>query len=67
MNTQFRPLPDSPDLPRALYTAAQVREFDRLTIEQFGIAGDELMERAGRSAFDQLQRRWPEGAWAGTT
>lgn len=60
MNTQFRPLPDSPDLPRALYTAAQVRGFDRLTIEQFGVAGVELMERAGRSAFDQLQRRWPD-------
>ena len=60
MNKQFRPLPDSPDLPRALYTAAQVREFDRIAIEEFGIAGIELMERAGQAAFGQLRQRWPE-------
>mgnify|MGYP000511858791 CR=1 FL=1 len=55
----LRTLPDTAELPRALYTAAQVREFDRLAIEEFQIAGLTLMERAGQAAFDLLCRRWP--------
>ena len=43
----------------ALYTSAQCRELDRLMIEQEGIAGFELMRRAGRAAFDELLLRWP--------
>jgi ADP-dependent NAD(P)H-hydrate dehydratase / NAD(P)H-hydrate epimerase len=46
-------------LPSALYTAAQVRELDRRAIEDHGIAGYTLMERAGQAAFDTLRRRWP--------
>lgn len=59
MSEQFRPLPDSAELPRALYSAAQVRDFDRLAIERFGIPGSELMERAGEAAFALIRRRWP--------
>jgi NAD(P)H-hydrate epimerase len=56
----FRTLPQIGRLPRALYTAAQVRGFDRVAIEQFGVAGLELMERAGQAAFDRLRARWPQ-------
>ena len=42
-----------------LYTAAQSRELDRLTIEQGGVAGYELMCRAGAFSFAQLQQFWP--------
>ena len=35
-------------LPEELYTAAQVRELDRLAIEECGIPALTLMERAGR-------------------
>lgn len=47
-------------LPYALYRAAQVREFDRVAIEDFGIPGATLMERAGQAAFQQLQQHWPK-------
>jgi NAD(P)H-hydrate epimerase len=56
----LRTLPKSDSLPRALYTAAQVREFDRIAIERFGIAGEVLMERAGKAAFALLRARWPQ-------
>lgn len=46
-------------LPREVWTAAQVRELDRRAIEDHGIAGRELMERAGAAALDALLRRWP--------
>jgi ADP-dependent NAD(P)H-hydrate dehydratase / NAD(P)H-hydrate epimerase len=46
-------------MPRELWTAAQVRELDRRAIEDRGIAGRELMERAGAAALDALLRRWP--------
>jgi NAD(P)H-hydrate epimerase len=49
----------SKHLPIGLYTAAQVRELDRLAIEQAGIPGIELMQRAGTAAFRQLQETWP--------
>ncbi|MDH3407651.1 MAG: bifunctional ADP-dependent NAD(P)H-hydrate dehydratase/NAD(P)H-hydrate epimerase, partial [Gammaproteobacteria bacterium] len=47
------------DLPEALYTAAQVRELDRLAIEACKIPGATLMQRAGEAAFDLLRARWP--------
>ncbi|MCR8923115.1 NAD(P)H-hydrate dehydratase [Dasania sp. GY-MA-18] len=59
MNTT-KPLRCGDDLPTALYTAAQVRELDRLAMAQQGIAGFTLMRRAGRAAFEQLLRCWPE-------
>jgi ADP-dependent NAD(P)H-hydrate dehydratase / NAD(P)H-hydrate epimerase len=50
---------DEQSLPEALYTAAQVRELDRIAIEEFGIAGYELMTRAGQAVFDLLLKRYP--------
>lgn len=58
--TMYRKMPTSEQLPYALYTAEQVRHFDRLSIEQYGIAGEELMQRAGQAAFEAMQKRWPE-------
>ena len=55
-----RTLPTVNELPRALYSAAQVRELDRQAIERFGIPAAELMERAGRAVFEALRQRWPE-------
>ncbi|MCG8427431.1 MAG: NAD(P)H-hydrate dehydratase [Chromatiales bacterium] len=46
-------------LPHALYRAEQVRALDRTAIEQFGISGLTLMERAGAVAFKLLLARWP--------
>lgn len=42
-----------------LYRAEQVRELDRVAIEEHGIPGIELMERAGYAAFAVLRKRWP--------
>jgi len=36
-----------------------VREFDRIAIQDFGIPGETLMERAGTAAFARLRERWP--------
>jgi hydroxyethylthiazole kinase-like uncharacterized protein yjeF len=47
------------ELPEALYYAAQSRQLDRLAIERGGIAGYELMQRAGAAAFSLLRARWP--------
>ena len=48
-----------PIIPTALYRAADVRELDRLAIETGGIAGIDLMERAGLESFRVLRERWP--------
>ena len=48
------------ELPAALYRAAQVRELDRMAIEDHGIPGFDLMSRAGEAAFEQLRDRWPQ-------
>ncbi len=42
-----------------LYSAAQVRELDRIAIQERGISGYELMGRAGRALADCVARRWP--------
>jgi len=47
------------DLPGALYTAAQSRALDRTAIDQFGIPGFRLMQRAGHAAFAELLGCWP--------
>ena len=44
---------------RALYTAAQVRELDKLAIRDGNIEGYELMCRAGTAAWDVARERWP--------
>lgn len=43
-----------------LYRAAQVRDMDHMAIHEIGIAGIELMQRAGAAAFELLQQQWPE-------
>lgn len=43
-----------------LYRAADVRELDRIAIEQYGIDGFSLMQRAGRAAFEVLRETWPD-------
>jgi ADP-dependent NAD(P)H-hydrate dehydratase / NAD(P)H-hydrate epimerase len=46
-------------LPGAVYSAAQVRELDRIAIERYGIPGYELMCRAGEAALRVLRTTWP--------
>ena len=46
-------------LPSLLYRARDVRELDRRAIEEEGIPGIELMERAGLESFRVLRERWP--------
>ncbi|MEW7980585.1 MAG: NAD(P)H-hydrate dehydratase [Candidatus Sedimenticola endophacoides] len=46
-------------LPQALYRAADVRELDRMAIEEQGIPCRVLMERAGAAAFAWMRRIWP--------
>ncbi len=48
------------DLPIKLYRAAQVRELDRIAIQERGIPGFELMSRAGAVVFQQIEKQWPE-------
>lgn len=48
------------DIDSRLYRAEQVRELDRLAIEEHGIPGYELMQRAGAAAFGVLRVRFPE-------
>jgi NAD(P)H-hydrate epimerase len=56
----MRAMPTTEQLPYALYTAAQVREFDRIVIEDYGIPGADLMERAGTRSYHWIQQRWPD-------
>jgi NAD(P)H-hydrate epimerase len=44
----------------ALYTVEQVRALDRRAIDELGIPGHELMQRAAAAAFAHLRRRWPQ-------
>jgi ADP-dependent NAD(P)H-hydrate dehydratase / NAD(P)H-hydrate epimerase len=47
-------------LPVEVYSAASVRAMDRSAIDQAGIPGYTLMQRAGEAAFNVLRRHWPE-------
>lgn len=47
-------------LPRALYTAQQVKALDHEAIHGLGIPGIKLMKLAGRAAFERLLEHWPE-------
>jgi hydroxyethylthiazole kinase-like uncharacterized protein yjeF len=42
-----------------VYIPAQVRELDRIAIEEQGIPGYELMTRAGQACFDAARQRFP--------
>ena len=44
---------------RKLYRAEQVRELDRITIQEFGISGYVLMTRAGEYAFQLIREHYP--------
>lgn len=46
-------------LPHKLYKVAQVREFERRAIEDFGIASFELMCLAGKEVFKNIRLQWP--------
>jgi NAD(P)H-hydrate epimerase len=48
------------NLPIKLYRAAQVRELDRIAIQERGIPGFELMSRAGAEVFASLKKQWPD-------
>ena len=48
------------NLPIKLYRAAQVRELDRIAIQERGIPGFELMSRAGHEVFQRLKKQWPD-------
>jgi hydroxyethylthiazole kinase-like uncharacterized protein yjeF len=47
-------------LPVELYSAAQVRELDRIAIEDFDILGYTLMHRAALFSYQKLKEKWPE-------
>lgn len=47
-------------LPRALYSAEQVRAIDRYAIEKAGIPGAELMQRAASVVLNVILQRWPQ-------
>jgi len=49
----------STKLPHALYQAQEVRELDRIAIQDLGIPGAQLMDRAGFSAFQAMRQQWP--------
>lgn len=41
-----------------VYQTYQVRELDRIAIQEFGISGYSLMQRAGKAALDVLLEHW---------
>jgi len=47
-------------LPVNLYSAEQVRELDRIAIEDFDIPGYSLMQRAALFSYEKLKEKWPE-------
>ncbi len=49
-------------LPEALYSAAATREADRRTMEQYGLGGGLLMERAAAAALHLLRQRFLRAA-----
>lgn len=46
-------------LPTALYSAEAVRKLDSIAINEYDIAGYELMKRAGKALFNYFQDRYP--------
>jgi NAD(P)H-hydrate epimerase len=47
-------------LPQALYTAQAVREMDSFAINEQGVDGFELMNKAARFSFHSLVKQWPD-------
>ncbi len=48
-----------PELPREIFSAAAVREIDRIAIEERGIEGYTLMQRAAEAAVAAARERYP--------
>ncbi|MDO8843027.1 NAD(P)H-hydrate dehydratase [Methylicorpusculum sp.] len=48
------------DLPIELYRVNQVKTFDSIAIEEFGIAGYELMTRAGLFILNTIKENYPD-------
>ena len=46
-------------LPSYLYRTEQIRQLERVAIDEFAIPAAQLMERAGHAAFGVLRQRWP--------
>lgn len=53
---------ETASLPDSLYAADGVQALDRCAIDEFGVAGFDLMQRAARAGFRQLMRHWPEAS-----
>lgn len=47
-------------LPKKLYLASQVRKLDRIAIDECGIEGFSLMQRAASFTFSTLLEKWPQ-------
>jgi NAD(P)H-hydrate epimerase len=47
-------------LPITLYRTTQVRELDRIAIQERGISGFDLMSRAGYEVFQCIRNKWPD-------
>ncbi len=47
-------------IPEKIYLAKQVRELDRIAIEELNVSGFSLMRRAGEAAFEVIRKLWPE-------
>src|SRR5450631_839634 len=47
-------------LPITLYRTVQVRELNRIAIQEQGIPGFELMSRAGYQVFQWFRNKWPD-------
>ena len=47
-------------LPERVFSAAQVRELERLAIETLGVTDYDLMCRAGAAALAVIEQRWPK-------
>lgn len=45
-------------LPIALYRTAQIKELERIVINERGISGFELMTRAGYAVFQHICKKW---------
>jgi NAD(P)H-hydrate epimerase len=47
-------------VPITLYRTDQVKELDRVAIQEWGIPGFELMGRAGYEVFQCIRSKWPD-------
>ncbi len=47
-------------IPNDIYLADQVRELDRIAIEDLKVPGFALMQRAGTAAFEAIRKNWPD-------